>query len=77
MEDLLIVLVYFGGIIVFPILIIGILFLIFLVIQFISYRIFHFNLYQYCSKSVKLQGWSNIASDLYQKAFIIVNSINN
>lgn len=50
MEDLLIVLVYFGGIIVFPILIIGILFLIFLVIQFISYRIFHFNLYQYLAR---------------------------
>lgn len=50
MEDLLIVLVYFGGVIVFPLLILGILFLIFLVIQFISYRIFHFNLYQYLSR---------------------------
>lgn len=49
-EDLLIAIIYFGGIIVFPILIIGILFLLFLVIQFISYRIFHFNLYQYLSR---------------------------
>lgn len=50
MEDLLIVLVYFGGIIVFPLLIIGALFLIFLIIQFISYRIFHFNLYKHLCK---------------------------
>lgn len=49
-EDLLIVIVYFFGIIVFPILVIGALFLLFLLVQFISYRIFHFNLYQYLCK---------------------------
>lgn len=49
-EDLLIAIVYFGFVFVFPLLILGILFLIFLVIQFISYRIFHFNLYQYLSR---------------------------
>ena len=49
-EDLLIALVYFGGVIIFPLLILAALFLIFLVIQFISYRIFHFNLYQYLCK---------------------------
>lgn len=46
MEDLLIALTYFGFVFVLPILIIAGLFLIFLMIQFISYRIFHFNLYK-------------------------------
>lgn len=49
MEDLLIVLVYMGFLLS-PILIIGTLFLIFLLIQFISYRIFHFNLYKHLCK---------------------------
>ena len=46
MEDLLIVLVYIGYLL-HPILILIIVFLLFLMIQFVSYRIFHFNLYQY------------------------------
>lgn len=49
MEDLLIVLVYMGYLL-FPILILIIVFLLFLMTQFISYRIFHFNLYKYLCK---------------------------
>lgn len=49
-EDLLIAITYFGFVFVFPILILAALFLIFLLIQFISYRIFHFNLYQYLAR---------------------------
>lgn len=49
MEDLLIVLVYIGYLLS-PILIMIVVFLIFLMIQFISYRIFHFNLYKHLCK---------------------------
>lgn len=49
MEDLLIVLVYMGYLLS-PILILIIVFLLFLMIQFISYRIFHFNLYKHLCK---------------------------
>lgn len=49
MEDLLIVLVYMGYLLS-PILILIIVFLLFLMIQFVSYRIFHFNLYKHLCK---------------------------
>lgn len=49
MEDLLIVLVYMGYLLS-PILILIIVFLLFLMIQFVTYRIFHFNLYKHLCK---------------------------
>lgn len=49
MEDLLIVLVYMWYLLS-PILILIIVFLLFLMIQFVSYRIFHFNLYKHLCK---------------------------